>query len=200
MAEININPEDRTRYTGNARPRHEPIKPIVEGVTIGQKSTSERILSTFFSDSLTSLKDYLIFDVLLPSARDFLAQTGKNAIDALFYGKDPKKRPGPYNYGAHYQSSTTYPRTSYSRLETRDNIIEKSLRFNTAEDAYIVLDKMEELCELYGQVSVADMCDLVGVETSFADHRYGWKSLQNAYVTKDRNGWTLDLPRTRVID
>jgi len=66
----------------------------------------------------------------------------------------------------------------------------------TRGDAVNVLEGLISIVNHYGQVSVSDLYDLVGVSGSFADRRWGWiGSLDESDVRQVRGGFILDLPR-----
>ena len=190
---------DRSKFPPNKGEHERPQK--VAQATILKPSTKQRLLSAIFAGDFSTTRDKLIYDVAVPMLRDFIAGGLKNAIDMAFYGKAGNGR-GYTDYTRPSAAKVSYSsRASAMQTETpRDREIERNLSFQSREDAYAIIDKMQELIDLYGQVSVADLCDLTGVDSEFTDNRYGWKDLRNAVVVKRGQKWVLDLPRTRVID
>jgi hypothetical protein len=85
-----------------------------------------------------------------------------------------------------------YPKPRYTNY--RDIII------GTREDAREVLGLLQNFIDNYGVVTVADLLDSVGETSSIIDVKYGWVTSFGAYVAKDKNGWTLKLPRPRLLD
>ena len=59
---------------------------------------------------------------------------------------------------------------------------------------------MNELLEDYKMVSVADLYDLVGITGKVTDNNFGWTDLRNASVTRDRDGYLINLPRAIALD
>mgnify|MGYP006874877087 FL=1 len=49
-------------------------------------------------------------------------------------------------------------------------------------------------------VSVADLYDLVGITGKVTDNNFGWTDLRNASVTRDRDGYLINLPRAIALD
>jgi hypothetical protein len=49
-------------------------------------------------------------------------------------------------------------------------------------------------------VSVADFYDLVGVDGTYTDNKYGWTNIRNAYVNRVRDGYVIKLPRAISLD
>lgn len=68
------------------------------------------------------------------------------------------------------------------------------------EDAQAVLDAMHSLLEQYEQVTLADMLELVGIASSFADNKVGWVTLNlNAEIKEAEGGYILDLPEPTKV-
>ena len=59
---------------------------------------------------------------------------------------------------------------------------------------------MDELIDTYGNVSVADLYDLVGKSSEYTDNKYGWTNLRNAEPVRVRDGYMLKLPKPGPID
>ena len=72
--------------------------------------------------------------------------------------------------------------------------------FDTRKEAEEVLDRMDDLIDTYGVVSVADLYDLVGISGNYTDNKYGWTNLRNADVQRVRDGYLLKLPKALPFD
>lgn len=59
---------------------------------------------------------------------------------------------------------------------------------------------MQDLIDTYGMVSVADLYDLVGINGSYTDNKYGWTHLRSADVQRVRDGYLLKLPKALPFD
>ena len=70
----------------------------------------------------------------------------------------------------------------------------------TRGEAEEVLERMEELIETYGIVSVADLYDLVGITGNYTDNKYGWTNIRNAEPVRVRDGYMLKLPKALPIN
>ena len=58
---------------------------------------------------------------------------------------------------------------------------------------------MDELIDMYGQVSVADLYDLVGKTCEHTDNKYGWTNIRNAEPVRVRDGYLLKMPKALPI-
>ena len=56
------------------------------------------------------------------------------------------------------------------------------------------------LIERYQSATVADLYELVGVQGSYTDDKWGWVDIRGAGITRVRNGYLLDLPRPQPLD
>lgn len=74
-----------------------------------------------------------------------------------------------------------------------DVVIEKE------EDAALVLDNLSGIKSVFGFASVEDYYNFVGVEATFADARWGWRTLEGVDVRETRGGWRLNLPQPEPI-
>lgn len=61
------------------------------------------------------------------------------------------------------------------------------------EDAHNVLDAMKKLLDQYEQVTFADMLELCGIASTYADNRVGWTRLINIKIKEAKGGYILDL-------
>ena len=66
--------------------------------------------------------------------------------------------------------------------------------FDSRETAENVLEASKEIINKYGFVTIADMYDLAGLNTTYADQKYGWVDLKEARIIRVRQGYELVLP------
>ena len=85
-------------------------------------------------------------------------------------------------------------RTSRARHDFDEIILE------TRGEAEEVLSHLVDLTIDYQQATVADLYDLVGITSNFTDNKYGWTDLRSASVTRVRDGYLINLPRTQILD
>jgi len=76
--------------------------------------------------------------------------------------------------------------------------------FKSKEEASKIIDEALELINNYGQISVADLYELVGVPSNFQDNNYGWKSIKNVKIKSSSiyNGGTyiLEFPKAEKLN
>ena len=70
----------------------------------------------------------------------------------------------------------------------------------TRVEAEEVIDKLFSLVSQYEQATVGDLYEMLGVERSFTDEKWGWDDLRGAGVSRISSGYLLDLPRPIPLD
>lgn len=183
---------------------------VVTGVVKKQKrGFGKKIAETFLEDDTKSVGSYIFHDVLVPSAKDLIADMVKGAIEMLLFGEkrgrsSNVRRDGGKSYtsyGSYYKSSERdkersrdISRTSRSRHDFDDIVLE------TRGEAEEVLSHLVDMTIDYGMATVADLYDLVGITSNFTDNKYGWTDLRTASVSRVRGGYLVNLPRTQPLD
>ena len=71
---------------------------------------------------------------------------------------------------------------------------------DTRGEAEEVLSHLVDLTEDFGGARVADLYDLVGLESQFTDDKYGWMTLNTATVSRVRKGYLINLPKPILMD
>ena len=63
-----------------------------------------------------------------------------------------------------------------------------------------VLQSMEQTCERYGFVTVADYYIACRIAPTFMDGKYGWNDLSGVVVRYGQRAFGLTLPRARMVN
>ena len=102
------------------------------------------------------------------------------------------------SYRSYYDSRESERRESERGLASRysfDDVI-----FDNRGEAEDVLRMMDELIETYGNASIADFYDLVGITGNYTDNKYGWTNISTAKVVRVSNGgYMIKFPITRAL-
>ena len=85
-------------------------------------------------------------------------------------------------------------KVSYGRYYSPPNPRDDVYILQSREEAEEVLTQLRDILEKYGQVTVADYKELVGVSGSYIENKRGWTDLSNAQIDQTFNGWTVVLP------
>ncbi len=180
-------------------------KPEIKKVVSGQVKTKKRselrkLSDIFISEDAANVKEYILYDVIIPNAKNLIIDVITDTANILFGGSRRRSNSG----------STAFSRTSYISYDKYSDRNRGSSRhdesrrpgFNyddiileTRSDAEEVLDQMNALIDTYDKVSVADMYDLVGKTAEYTHNKYGWTNLSNARPVRCRDGYMLELPK-----
>lgn len=181
------------------------VEKIVSGsVKRQRKPFGRRIAETFLEDNTKSVGDYVVHDVLIPAAKSMISEMVSGGVEMLLFGQ----RRGSRTYRDAGRSYVNYSSIS-SRRDPRGPSISRTSRarhdfgeiiLETRGEAEEVLSHLVDLTIDYGMASVADLYDLVGIESNFTDNRYGWTNLESASVSRVHGGYLINLPRTQVIE
>lgn len=176
----------------------------VKKVTTGKIVTREKpFLARFFGDSMSSIGQYILWDVLIPAAKNTISEIVSNGIEMMLYGdarpssgirRDRSRSYVSYNsiyHGGQKRETTSRAR---SRHSFSDVVLESRM------DAEEVLSSLVELIDTYDVATVADFYSSVGLEGEWSDNKFGWDNLSSAEVKRIREGYILVLPKPVALD
>ena len=211
-------------FPSNTKSSKVPARPEkAEQVTTGRVIVKKKGLGSRFKDAFTGedgrgVMEHVLWDVLVPAAKDMVVDAGNEALNRAMYGdsRAPSRRGGPINYGR--VSSNIASRVNYNRSalvtdprerakEQRKAPIPTTGRVDFQEiilasriEADEVIQRLNDLINGYEQATIADLFDLVGVTGEYTDEKFGWVNLDGARPRKVRDGYLLDLPNPIQLD
>lgn len=182
------------------------IKSVVKGKTkVRQKSELSKVAKNIISEECGSIKDYIIYDTLIPVVKDTVANLIKGSIDMLLYGEIRSSG----RSGRRTNASRVSYRDFYDdrRDDRRDSRRDRSnsrlsyddISFESRGDAEDVLAAMDDILESYGVVRVADFFELAGKTGSYVNQDYGWTNLASAKIEMYRGDFYIKLPRPKPV-
>ena len=180
------------------------VEKVVSGVVKKRhKNEFRKLADIFMPEDVTSVKSYILQDVIIPKVKNMLHDIGSEAWDS-FWGISGRSHGGTTS-----ASKISYQRYYDSRKDPNRGVSISSNRpgynfddpvFETRGDAEEVLLRMDELLATYGVVSVADLYDLAGMTCSYTANNYGWTNISSAKVVRIREGYVITMPRVMPID
>lgn len=202
MAEVKIPKLEDKDFPGNTGKEIRRSEKIIEGgATKRKKTLGEKISKTFLSADFGEVIDNCVSEVVVPAIKNLLYDTLLGGLEMTLFGEyNPRgsKRSGPYiDYTGRSGKSRRREETrkiSYARKNIDD------VFFDSRTDAYNVLDNLCAAIEKYGEVSVADLNDLIGEPGEYTDNKYGWDSLSKAEIKRYHEGYLLVLPSVISLD
>jgi hypothetical protein len=192
------------------KPEKQPILKVVDGDVVRKKKTlTTRIREMFFDDDSKSVFEYVIQDVLIPSAKDMINDAVSQGMERLIFGDSKRSNKPPtrssvfgggsnrVNYNRYSSSST---RREPNRPRSRSSHDFDDIIIPTRGEAEQVLERLGDIVDKYETASVRDLFELVGEEFHHTDEKWGWTDLREAHVRRVNNGYLLKLPPTEPID
>lgn len=182
------------------------VEKVTTGAVIVKKPPlGTRFKNVFFGGEFKSATRYITGEVLLPALKNLIVDATSKGIEKIIYGDSaPRRRP----------PMPGQPRTSYNtpvdrgydrsrpamlpqqppiyggrRAQTVGDVI-----LSSREEAENVLGAMQDIVDQYNVVSIADLYELVGYQSSYIDNVWGWTTLAYVSVRQTREGYVIDLP------
>ena len=180
------------------------VEKVISGkVKTKKKSEISKFADVFISEDARNVKSYVLLDVLVPAIKKAISDIVTDGIDMILYGGTGRSKKRS-NSNSSYVSYNRYSDhrddrrgdSSYRAISRYDF---ENITLDNRGDAEEVLERMDELLDAYGIVTVSDLYDLVGITGEFTDNKYGWTSLRNAEIVRVRDGYKLKLPRVTPV-
>jgi hypothetical protein len=196
-------PDKMTKDEGNGNAEKKMERVVTGPVKTKKKGELAKFADIFISEDIKNVKSYVFMDVLVPAIKKAISDIVTDGIDMILYGSTGgRKSRGNASKIAY---TNFYDRKNDRRNDSgrgRASYSYDDISIESRGEAEEVLDRMCEAVETYGVVSVADFYELVGVQHSYTDNKYGWTKVtfRNVGIKRARDGYQLDLPRAIPID
>lgn len=173
-----------------------------------QKPLGRRLRDTFIAGDPKSAISVAVLAVLVPAAKDAIAEASSQAVERLIFGEkggSGRRRPsGPpqgHNGYVSYNrmSSQPTPRDRVPSRMTRDAFEFEDIILVSRAEAETAIQNMYTILEKYESVSVADLYEMLGLKVEHTDQKWGWRDLRGANATRTRQGYLLDLPEPEPL-
>ena len=193
-------------------------KPQVQA-RIRKKPFLSRMKEALFGEDTRQVADYILWDVLLPAAKDTIQDVVTKGIERALFGEARPSGRSRSRSGIRGTSGTVVSYNQYYRSSRRNDsraISTKELHatnvgprvedviFDYQEEAQEVIEFMIELVDTYGAATVSDYYDVAGVAnfTEYTDNNVGWTRREDfirAKIVKGRAGWQIILPQPILL-
>lgn len=179
-------------HKSKEQPEKKVDKPVVSGARTKKRSELRKLADIFVSEDVSSVKSYILLDVLIPAIKKAISDIITNGVDMLLYGGTGRsKKDGTaskISYRSFYEKNE---RDSRSPNRSSSGYSYGDVEVDTRKDAETILSAMDELLSTYGYASVADLYDLAELENNHTDNKYGWTDIRSASIVRTRNGYLI---------
>lgn len=194
-------------------PQREPVQRVTSADAVRRPpSLGKRFTQTFIAgDGARTAWDYMIFEVMIPEAREAVVNGLQSFVERLFTGgrvRTGGTRPNPYGHFSYNRMFRGGAQDDRPPLPTRQQLSGPArarhdfdeIILENRVDAEEVRDHMYNILNHYDVVTVADLYQLVGIKPDHTDTTWGWTSLKGTEVGRVRGlGYLLDLPEPEPI-
>ena len=217
----NVKPKGKQKQlpvkTKDVLPNEQPRarkEALVQSATVRKKGVVERLVGGLLGpNGLRAIGAYVGHEIIVPMVKNAFVDSMTTGINMAVFKDQPqpnrRNNPGWNNrqhqntnrvqYNQSYQNNQVKQYQSSNTMSTVYTI--REVVFPNREEALMILDSMMNEIDKYGQVSVADYYDWIGLgDGTFADVSYGWEDLTRARVVSVRGGYAISLPPVGVIE
>ena len=188
----------------------EPVGRIVEGKVVTRKKRWwKRWGNSLVANDSKDMGEYIMAEFVIPSLKNLIADAVNGYTDRVLFGTSRHRgrgivlgdrRSSPirtrYDLVADRDRDITGRTMSHQARATHDF---DDIVLESRSDAIDTVEAMVDRVRRFGNASVADLYDLVGITPTYVDQRWGWTNLATANVRQVHGGFLLDLPRTEPI-
>lgn len=192
----------------------EEKKKVITGSARQDKpKLGQKMVNFLFSDKIDSVGNYLAYYILGPSLKELIFKMGTGALQMVLFGgqggvqmpqtgwnngyNSARRDPYMYNQMSNMGYAQPQPALVGHRLTLND------ISFDTKDDAYLVLDRMNREISRYGKVRVADFYTFAGItgqEGNWTLQGNGWYDLNQAHPMMRTDGrWIIDFPPVQSL-
>lgn len=184
-------------------------KQVASGKRIVRKKS---FLDTFLNGTLKVVGGYILFEILIPAAKNTISDMINNGSDMILFGEPKSRRRDRERGRGSYVSYTSYYDRDHDRdryydrdRRDRDRVLGRS-RFDSdeillpsREEAEEVIQSMFDIYDQYNAVTVKEFLELVGLPDEYTDGGYGWTNLRDVQARRVRDGYIIDLPIPKAL-
>lgn len=200
---------NRSKEETSAIPEKHVEKIVTGNVKTKKTSVGKKLTDAIIQEDMKNVKSYVFMEVIIPALKRVISDIVTNSIDMILYGESGRTKRNSPASKVSYRSYYDDRREGSNVIKIGGNVTSDRTRqfydygeivLENRGEAEEVLDRLGELIEIYKIASVADLCDLVGVESRYTDNKYGWTDIRNADIIRVRDGYLLKLPRPLPIN
>ena len=203
--------KSKEEQLANKKPEKQLEKVVTGEVIQRPKPLGRRFKDIFLGGDVKIAMRYVLAEVLLPGLRNIVVDVTSKGVEKMVYGDSPRRVRSPaYRSYTQYNNPIShrmppdprdrpylpdqYRRPMRSTRRDMQNIV-----VATRSEADKVVETLLDIVSQYEVASLADLYELLGLETSFTDHKWGWTYLNNVEIRQVRDGYLIDFPPVEEI-
>lgn len=191
------------------------IKQVVAAGTIShaQRPASRRFFDFLLAESPKDLGKRIFANTVVPRMKQGFEEAANGFLAGMLWGSGSQRPMPPTVAGTVIRAGGTQyhqvaPAGTPSALAQAQQQIQhqttssgnyQDLLCPTQQIAESILANMYSTLNQYNVVAVADLYEMAGLKPAPSDNSYGWTNIDGARITKERDGFRLELPRPNLI-
>jgi hypothetical protein len=181
------------------------VQKVVKDPAKTKKNEVRKLADIFISEDISSVKNYIFMDVLVPAIKKAIYDIVTNGIDMFLYGGTGKGKTSSgstskVSYRSYYDQKNSVGYRGSESVKSHNGFEYDDIEFSNRGEAEAALQQMHDAIARYGIVTVADLYDMAGLTAPYTSQKYGWVSVNGVSVARTRDGYILKLPRAVPID
>ena len=176
------------------------VEKVVTNTVKTRKNNARKFTDVFISEDAASVKSYVVMDVLIPAIKKAISDIVTNGIDMILYGDSGRSRRSSNISHVSYRNYYDDRRDDRRDTRIKNKFDYDDLVFETRGDVEAIRERMDDIIDRYGFVTVADLYDMADLTAPYTSNKYGWTNIRNAEPVRVRDGYILKLPKAMPID
>lgn len=183
--------------------------PLKGNATFKKKNLMSKLKHSFISEDAGSVGEYIVKDIILPTAKDLLFNSMQSALSIILYGKMPNRKKPHTPYSSLSSGGYTYNSISKSSkpsqtLNAMNRFDVDEIEFDYLQDAEKVRSDLVELIDVYGNCTIEDLYNSmeITIQSPYLQNsagKYGWTNLSDARTRRYGEKYYLILPPYKEI-
>lgn len=192
-------------YTNNGKSERRKEKPVVkrDRVQSSKESLGKKMIKAFFADDIQDIKSYLLWDKIVPGVKNLIL----DGLEKMFFKEVRRRRDGRsgYDYSNssyryYYDGKSNDRNSGTSRpKETQDKVDCRNVVLTYREDAENLIRRMKQLIREDGEITVAQMFDLIESPSDYIDNNWGWTDERDIGMRRISNGYLIDVREPKYL-
>ena len=181
------------------------VQKVVKSPAKTKKNEVRKLADIFISEDVSSVKNYIFMDVLVPAIKKAIYDIVTNGIDMFLYGgtgrsKNSSSGGNKISYRNYYDQKNSGVVRSHDTNRVQTGFEYEDVIFPSRGDAESAKQQMQDIVARYGLVTVNDLYEMAMLSAPYTSQKYGWMDVSNVSVERVRDGYVLKLPRAVPID
>lgn len=195
----------KNKQTDNDRDR---LNPVVKkgGVVSTKKPLSKKFADTFMTEDTDDIKSYILLDVIIPGIKNTIL----DVIEMAFFGSSSgrgrsRSKNERTNYRSYYGGSSTRrerrdDRHRDGRAKRDDKVDYRNIVLLHRDETEEVIEQLHKRIRKYGEVSIAELFDLIDEQSNYNDNNWGWKDERDIRLRRVSHGFLIDVAEAIYLD